>query len=204
MKRFLLFIFLFYYGDKIVACQCNYGDNFFNNSKQAYVVILARVDSFTSYLRNDYRTPVTMKVTIIEKLKGNYFNKTTTIYGQDGINCLEMLNNFKVGGVYFFALSAHFKDREMEPDLNSFNLSMCGSTWTPFNRRKLTGIFVTDMKSYGLQLDSIQREIDKSYKNNNNENAERLLLERQKLHTTLFQTMSYKLFRKRLLATIKQ
>jgi len=84
-----------------VACDCDWGGDFFNVGLKEDLIIKGKVLEFSTL---NFGFNVQMTVEIIENFKGIENRKTITVWGDRGYDCRPYLSLFKQGTEYFMAL----------------------------------------------------------------------------------------------------
>ena len=135
------------------ACSCEYGGNFINSSYLSPIVIKGKVvdmfyhfvdgkrvnsknqEEFKDYLiKEDQVYFESIRVEVIELIKGTENRKIIEIYGGDGADCRAGVYDFEIGETFIFSLNYttdSFSDLPNEKD-NDFILRVCSETWIEF------------------------------------------------------------------------
>ena len=123
MKNFII-ILLLLFSIKLSACDCKWNGNFLHAVNNLELVIKGRViehvyhiengKKFTNYnefltetLNNEfdshYRTGESIKVEVLEIIKGKEERKIIEIFDTDGADCRASIHEFISGNIYIFA-----------------------------------------------------------------------------------------------------
>ncbi|MDY8135407.1 hypothetical protein [Aquimarina sp. 2201CG5-10] len=123
-KTFVIFIMLFT-SIKVIACSCQWSGNFLRIANNSELIIKGKIiehnyhtengKRFTDYdeyfaetLNNEfdpfYGTGESIKVEIIEVLRGKEERKVIEIFDTDGADCRASIRKFKTGKIYIFAM----------------------------------------------------------------------------------------------------
>ncbi len=135
---------------------------------------------------------------------GNYRNfegqsKTSDIivFGQDGVNCLEWLNKFKVGDTFVLSLYVNQSRDLMTNNLQAFNLSTCGDYWASYDNSNVTGVINKKRaKTFTKKLSKLNDAIGKAIDDDDEGKETKLKEKKQALYDSLKGTMNYDLFKK--------
>ena len=124
MKKTLVILITLLISIKSIACSCDWSGNFLRIANISELVIKGKViehiyhtengKRFTNYeeyisetLNNEfdpyYGTGESIKVEIIETLRGKVKRKMIEIFDTDGADCRASISDFKAGSIYVFA-----------------------------------------------------------------------------------------------------
>jgi hypothetical protein len=151
MKKQILTIILLLISSLTFACSCKWGGNFIKSSKYSEVIIKAKViemlwhfengktlsseESFGDYLiKTDKEYYQSIKVEVIELIKGKEERKTFEIYGSDGVDCRESIHLFEIDKIYIFGIYKTQKTEYSQPneDENDYAIGGCSEKWLEY------------------------------------------------------------------------
>ena len=124
------------------ACSCAWAGPFASVAHSADLVVRGKV---LSYKKNS------MKVTVLEVLRGRESRRTIRIWGDNGAQCSPYVSSFPIGTEWVFAVRrttseaerGYFK-RENTPEewkkWGDFRISICGEFWLQVTGSKAVGI----------------------------------------------------------------
>lgn len=146
MKRKNLLIFCLLLSKISFACDCEYGGNFIHASTFSELIIKGKVidklynfedgkiisksneKEFEEYLfKKDQEFFESIKIEIIELIKGEEKRKVVYIYGTDGVDCRAGVSGFLKGKTYIISLSKTIKSNYNLPNEteNDFHIDGC-------------------------------------------------------------------------------
>ncbi|RBW54136.1 hypothetical protein DS884_18210 [Tenacibaculum sp. E3R01] len=151
MKKQILTIILLLISSLTFACSCKWGGNFIKSSKYSEVIIKAKVvemlwhfedgktlssdDNFGDYLiKTDKRYYQSIKVEVIELIKGKEVRKIFEIYGSDGVDCRESIHLFVIDKIYVFGIYKTQKNEYSQPneDEKDYAIGGCSEKWLEY------------------------------------------------------------------------
>lgn len=148
--RHLLTLLFFTITTSIFACDCNWGGNFIASTKKTPLIVKAKVterlyhfedgkiissnneNEWTDYLfKEDQEYYQSIKVEVIQKLKGIEERKVFEIYGSNGYDCREFIHHFEIDKTYIFALypSVNSEYNQLNEDENDYSIWGCSENW---------------------------------------------------------------------------
>lgn len=147
-----LYIILFFLTSTVTfACDCEWGGNFISSSKHSDIIIKAKVvellwhfedgktlsssEDFGDYLVTTTATYYqSIKVEVIELIKGKEHRKVFEIYGSDGVDCRESIHIFELNKTYIFAIYKTEKTDYSQPneDEKDYAIGGCSEKWLEF------------------------------------------------------------------------
>lgn len=101
-KKYWLILIYVLLTKTVFCCSCDIIPIFCHSVTDSSRIILAEVKSFSP--PNPFGFTEFMAVNIIENIQNNISGASVTVSGQDGVNCLEWLNNFAIGDTLVLAL----------------------------------------------------------------------------------------------------
>lgn len=168
-------------------------------AKRTDLIVLVMVKSFPGYDSAKSKLPTQMKVEILETLKGLTKTDSIIVFGQDGVNCLEWLNKFKIGNYYVLSLYLNHNRDSLTNNFQAFNLSTCGDYWTFFDKTTVKGVITKiRTKTFAKRLRKLNNRISTALNNEDEERTKRLRGRKQALYDKLNETMDYELFKNKL------
>ena len=151
MKKGILTIILLLISTLTFACSCKWGGNFISTSKYSEVIIKAKViemlwhfedgetlsseESYGDYLiktgKEHYQS---IRVEVIELIRGKEQRKTFEIYGSDGVDCRESIHLFEIDKIYIFGIYKTEKTEYSQPneDENDYAIGGCSENWLEY------------------------------------------------------------------------
>jgi hypothetical protein len=151
MKKQFLTIILLLVSTLTFACSCKWEGNFIKSSKYSEVIIKAKVieilwhfkdgktfsndERFGDYLSNTNQEYYqSIKVEVIELIKGKEERKNFEIYGSDGSDCRGSIHLFKINKIYIFGIYKSQKTEYSQPneDENDYAIGGCSEKWLDY------------------------------------------------------------------------
>ena len=125
MRNLLFTLFYLLFTSVVFACDCEYGGNFINASTNSETIVKARIiehiyhtangKRFTDYekyfaetMENEfdefYGTGESIKIEILELIRGIETRKIIDIFNTDGVDCRAQINGFVKNKIYIISI----------------------------------------------------------------------------------------------------
>ena len=151
MKKNILILILSLFTSFSFACSCEYGGNFIKVAQYSDIIVKAKVieSSFRFTLGNKIAeskeesdgivqidsAPIPyIKIEVIDYIKGYESRKTLTLFGTDGADCYDGLDQFEINKQYIFAIHERKPD-ELMPTENGekiYGMGGCSEMWIEY------------------------------------------------------------------------
>ena len=150
MKEKLLILFTLLIANQTLASSCKWSGNFIKSSKKSETIIKAKIVGMLYHFENgktidsnnqsklsDYLLDKnqgfyqSIKIEVIELIKGKEQRKHFEIYGSNGNDFRESINIFKLGKTYIFSIFKSRKTEYSQPneDENDYAIMGCSENW---------------------------------------------------------------------------
>lgn len=151
MKSKIIAIIFILISSYSFACDCEWGGNFIYASKSSELIIKGKVieklynfedkkiinesseAELEHYLiQKNQEFIISIKVEIIELIKGKEKKKTIEIFGSDGSDCRAATHDFKKDDIYIFSLFKTIKSEYNQPNENDYYIDGCSENILQF------------------------------------------------------------------------
>ncbi|BDD05186.1 hypothetical protein [Aureibacter tunicatorum] len=151
MKVKILTLILVFISNLTFACSCEWRGNFIKSSKFSQVIIKAKVveklwhfedgtsfnsqDSVGNYFWETNKEFVqSIKIEVLELIKGEVNRRTFEIYGSNGYDCRESIRQFEIDKIYILGLYSSQKNENSQPneDENDYVIGGCSEKWLEY------------------------------------------------------------------------
>ncbi|AUC79953.1 hypothetical protein CW736_11525 [Nonlabens sp. MB-3u-79] len=191
MKNLFLTLFSLLFSSIIFACDCEYGGNFLKASASSETIVKARIiehiyhtkngKRFTDYeeyfaetMENEfddfYDTGESIKIEVLELIRGTETRKTIEIFNTDGADCRAEISGFEKDKIYIISIyqpKRKYSKLPNETD-SDYAIGACSENWLEYliDKNEVRG-YITGKKRRIKKTYSYEKLVKKITLHNN-------------------------------------
>jgi hypothetical protein len=191
MKNLFLTLFSLLFSSIIFACDCEYGGNFLKASASSETIVKARIiehiyhtkngKRFTDYeeyfaetMENEfddfYDTGESIKIEVLELIRGTETRKTIEIFNTDGADCRAEISGFEKDKIYIISIyqpKRKYSKLPNETD-SDYAIGACSENWLEYliDKNEVKG-YITGKKRRIKKTYSYEKLVKKITLHNN-------------------------------------